>query len=131
MAMACSHAHITMHTPLLHAALRRQRRRPSSPISILMMARVDRPRRAARARARRGRRRRRESACYVYAPELRQIAAIFIQTCNHFSPQYNSETAGLPLLATKFRMSLGIHLKNPPHTLALAMRRGGCGNFSV
>ena len=64
--------------------------------------------------------------------------AIFIQTCNHFLPQYNSETAGL--LATKFGMALGIHLKNLPHmmrprpsasdaALAPLQRRGGCGNF--
>eukprot|EP01043_Picozoa_sp_COSAG02_P028730 COSAG02_NODE_1756_length_11052_cov_5.309230_1_plen_42_part_10 len=32
--------------------------------------------------------------------------AIFRQTCDHFSPQYNFETAGL--LATKFGMALGI-----------------------
>jgi hypothetical protein len=33
--------------------------------------------------------------------------AIFGQTCNHFSPQYNFETAGL--LATKLGIALGIH----------------------
>ena len=63
--------------------------------------------------------------------------AIFIQTCKHFLPQYNSETAGL--LATKFGMALGIHLENLPHmmrprpsasvvALAPLQRRGGCGN---
>ncbi len=35
--------------------------------------------------------------------------AIFGQTCNHFSPQYNFETAGL--LAAKLGMALGIHLE--------------------
>ena len=63
--------------------------------------------------------------------------AIFGQTCKHFSPQYNSETAGL--LATKSGMALGIHVKNVAHVmrthpgasvvaLATLERRGGCGN---
>ena len=63
--------------------------------------------------------------------------AIFGQTCNQFSPQYNSETAGL--LTTKSGMALGIHLKNLAHVmrprpsasvvaLATLERRGGCGN---
>ncbi len=62
---------------------------------------------------------------------------IFGQTCKHFSPQYNSETAGL--LATKSGMALGIHLKNLAHVvrprprasvvaLATLERRGDCGN---
>eukprot|EP01043_Picozoa_sp_COSAG02_P043757 COSAG02_NODE_3842_length_6160_cov_48.195842_5_plen_87_part_00 len=63
--------------------------------------------------------------------------AIFGQTCKHFSPQYNSETAGL--LATKSGMALGNHPKKLPHVmrprpsasvvaLATLERRGGCGN---
>jgi hypothetical protein len=55
--------------------------------------------------------------------------------CNAFLPQYNSETAGL--LATKFGMARGIHLKNLPRmmrprpsasdaALVPLQRRGGC-----
>jgi hypothetical protein len=75
----------------------------------------------------------------VLRPSRGPRLAIFIQTCNAFLPQYNSETAGL--LATKFGMALGIHLKNLPHmmrprpsasdaALAPLQRRGGCGNLS-
>ena len=64
--------------------------------------------------------------------------AIFIQTCNHFLPQYNSETAGL--LATKFGMALRIHLEKQARmvrprssasvaALATLERHGGCGHF--
>ena len=76
----------------------------------------------------------------VLRPSRGPRLAIFIQTCNAFLPQYNSETAGL--LATKFGMALGIHLKNLPHmmrprpsasvvALAPLQRREGCGNTIV
>ncbi len=62
---------------------------------------------------------------------------IFIQTCNAFLPQYNSETAGL--LTTRFGIALGNHLKKRARmvrprsdasvtALAPLQRRGGCGN---
>jgi hypothetical protein len=74
----------------------------------------------------------------VLRPRKGPRLAIFGQTCNQFSPQYNSETAGL--LTTKSGMALGIHLKNLAHVmrprpsasvvaLATLERRGGCGNF--
>jgi hypothetical protein len=57
--------------------------------------------------------------CYymydVVRPSRGPRLAIFGQTCNHFSPQYNSETAGL--LTTKSGMALGIHVKNLAHVM--------------
>jgi hypothetical protein len=71
----------------------------------------------------------------VLRPSRGARLGIFGLTCKHFSPQYNSETAGL--LATN--SGLRIHLKNLAHVvrprpsasvvaLATLERRGGCGN---